>query len=650
LQIFLHIVQSLSPFLRGFAVLIVALWIAFLVRMIWQAMKVHKANRAILAVLDSVPAANNEERIDGLPLDRVNLLRSAFQSSNNHAKDWWNAIEGSLLPLSSPVSEDRWFVSNAARDLFSSEELFEDYADVSHQAVPGILTALGLLGTFSALLLGLADLRYTDKAVLGLSDLINALSGKFFTSVLALGSSLIFVLAERFLFATRFETLYSKVCGRFDRVFPRLTQERVLIDIRKEALCQSVSLSNISSDLVGQLTGAFQQTILPSLSIDLAEQLTKQLLPAIQKMEGALERLESQKQDSVVGEFRSLVATLETSITNALSDMGSRFHEQLTGSAHSEFAAVQETLSGTSQMLLQMNAQFELTRSALSNLVDAANTSSDHQAKASQDQADALRQLMHGLIEEMGKNASSNLQNIAGALTNVISDLSRKVEDVSETMIRTVSDAAQGSQSSADALIAKSGAWTEATSQQLTNLLESIEARSGEFKAAGQSLLDAKGLLADVLDRNATALKSMETAARQVEGYTTALTVVARNTDDTQRRQAEVVALSRQVVEELKQTSAGNQGILEQYNRSLNEAKTVFGTLDTQIETILTKINTGMREYVQTVESNFGVIVKHSNDYLPQISRVLQSQIQELERQLEELTSVFSKALQSGAE
>ena len=196
-------------------------------------------------------------------------------------------------------------------------------------------------------------------------------------------------------------------------------------------------------------------------------------------------------------------------------------------------------------------------------------------------------------------------------------------------------------------MIAKSGAWTEATSQQLTNLLESIEARSGEFKAAGQSLLNAKGLLTEVLDRNAAALRSMETAARQVEGYTTALTAVSRNADDTQRRQAEMVALSRQVVEELKTTSAGNQGILDQYNRSLNEAKSVFGALDTQIEALLNKINEGMREYVQTVENNFSVIVRHSNDYLPEISRVLQSQIQELERQLEELTSVFNKALQN---
>jgi Mg2+ and Co2+ transporter CorA len=614
--------------------------------MTWQAFRVLRANRAILTILKSIADASTEERIDGIPLDRIDTIRSEIKVSNEYVREWWSTIESSLLPYESAGEETRWFVSSSARDLFSAEELFEDYADGAHQAVPGILTALGLLGTFSALLLGLADLKYTEKAVLGLSELINALSGKFFTSVLALGSSLLFVIAERFIFAARFENLYAKLCNRFDKVFPRLSEERVLLGILSASRKQEVSLSNISSDLVGQLTGAFQSQIVPSLAGDLAEQMTKQLLPAIQKLEGALERLESQKQDTVVGEFRSLVSTLETSITNALSNMGSQFHDQLTGSARSEFAAVQETLSGTSQMLLQMNAQFELTRSALANLVDAANASSQNQAKASQDQADALKELMHGLIEELGKNASSNLQNIAGALTNVISDLSRKVENVSETMIRSVTDAAQGSQHAADALIAKSGSWTEATGDRLNSLLESIEARSAEFTAAGKSLLDAKALLGEVLNRNATALSSMESAARQVEGYSTALTAVARNADEMQRRQAEAIALSRQVVEELKQTSSGNQRILDQYNRSLEEAQSVFGTLDTQIEKLLTNINAGMQEYVQTVEKNFSVIVKHSNDYLPEISRVLQSQIQQLESQLEELTNVFDRALQ----
>jgi phosphate uptake regulator len=71
-------------------------------------------------------------------------------------------------------------------------------------------------------------------------------------------------------------------------------------------------------------------------------------------------------------------------------------------------------------------------------LVEAANTFSNNQARASQDHAEGLRQRMHGLIEKLGRNASSNLQNIAGALTTVVSDLARKVEQVSETMVRSV--------------------------------------------------------------------------------------------------------------------------------------------------------------------------------------------------------------------
>jgi len=647
LEIFLHIFHSLSPFLRDLACFIVALWAFFIVKMMWEAYRVQRGTKAILSILLSAPEASGEERADGMPLEKVTALRSAVRDSTEHTKRWWEWVEGALLPYTSHDGNERWYISDSARELFSQEELFEDYSEGSHQAVPGLLTALGLLGTFSALLLGLADLRYTDKAVLGLADLINALSGKFFTSVLALGSSVLFVLAERFFLAVSFERLYARLCARFDKVFPRLRQERVLVDIRTEAVKQAVSLSNISSDLTGQLIGAFQTQIVPSLAGDLAEQLTLQLVPAIQKMESALERLESQKQDSVVGEIRNLVTTLETAITSALSDMGSRFHEQLTGSAQSEFKAVQDTLAGTSQMLLQMNGQFELTRSALSSLVEAANTSSGNQARASQDQAEALRQLMHGLIEELGRNASSNLQNIAGALTTVVSDLTRKVEEVSETMVRSVGDVAAGSQSATDSLIAKTGVWTESTTQRLSELLESIEARSAEFAQAGKSLLEAKAMLGETLSKNAAALNSMESAARQVEGYTTALTIVARGADDAQRRQAEAVALSRQVVQELKQTSDSNQKILEQYSRVLVEAKSVFGNLDSQVEHLLKTINEGMREYVQTVENNFGEIVRQSNDYLPQISRVLQSQIQELERQLEELTTVFDQAIQN---
>lgn len=98
LEIFTHIVRSLSPFLRDLAYFIVLLWVYFLFRMTWQAYRVQKANKAILSILSSVSEASNEERVDGLPLERIQLIRTAIKDSNEHAREWWRSVEGALLP------------------------------------------------------------------------------------------------------------------------------------------------------------------------------------------------------------------------------------------------------------------------------------------------------------------------------------------------------------------------------------------------------------------------------------------------------------------------------------------------------------------------------------------------------------------------
>ena len=616
--------------------------------MIAQAFRLWRSRRKILKFLLATQEASSEERADGLRLERVEAIRGKVRQADAAVKEWWLTVEGNLQRYFRSDGKERWYATNVAREVFPYEEMFAAYDEASHQAVPGLLTALGLLGTFVALLIGLAHLEYTDKAVTGLKELINALSGKFLTSVLALAASVLFVIVERFICEASLEKLYTQICRHFDHVFPRIRPERILADIQLSSSQQAASLANISSDLVGQFTGAFRTQIVPSLADGLAQQLTAQLLPAVQKMEGALERLESQKQDSVVGEIRNLVTTLETSITRALTDMGRQFHEQLSGSANSEFAAAQSSLANTSQMLGQMNSQFELTRSALSELVQAANVSSGNQARASQEQAVALQELMRGLIDELGRNASSNLQNIAGALTSVVADLTRKVEDVSESMVRSVGNAAAQSQEAAHSLVSKTGEWTEATTQRLQSLLDSVQVRSEEFSAAAKALLDSKVVLSEVLVKNTDALRSLESAAKHVEGYTTALTVVGRNADDILKRQVEAIAQSRRVFEDFKETGTQNQQILEQYRRVVEQAKSVFDGLDREIEKVLSAVNNGMKEYVQTAENNFGVIVKHSNDYFPEISRTLKTQTEQLERQLEELTAVFDKALRNG--
>ena len=64
-----------------------------------------------------------------------------------------------------------------------------------------ILTALGLLATFIAILQGLAGVTYNEADPLhpisGIDTLINGLAGKFLSSILALLLSVLFTVIER---------------------------------------------------------------------------------------------------------------------------------------------------------------------------------------------------------------------------------------------------------------------------------------------------------------------------------------------------------------------------------------------------------------------------------------------------------------------
>lgn len=645
LRLIVEAVRHIDPPLLIWAGVIIACGLFFALRTWIEARRGIRAGKRILEHLRSTAKADVKDRNEGLSLERVQTLRMAIKQNGGVELPWWKTLEAALLLYRKPDGEERWYISSSARELFPPEELFE-YSEVSHQSVPGILTAMGLLGTFFALFLGLIQVHDTGSSVTGLPELIDALGGKFFTSIVALAGSVGFVILERYIYAGKFDKLYTEICTRIDEVFPRISTERILLDIRQSSDHTARSTSSISSDFAGKIAGALQAQVVPALAGEFVGQLSAHLVPAIQKMESTLERLESQKQDSVVGEFSSLIEGLKTSITSALSDMGRKFHEQLSGSTKSEFTSVQETLANTAEMLRLMSGQFESTRSALADIVAAADTSSRDQARASQEQAAALHQLMNGLIDTLGRNASDNQQKITGALTNVISDLSRKVEEISEMMVHSVANAAKGSQDAAQALIAKNGEWSEATAQKLTKLLEGIEARSEEFQQAGAKLLEAKLFVADLLSKNAEALDAMGSAAGQVQSYTTALTATSSSIKDAQRLQADTVGAMRNVVDQLRQTSEGNQKILEQYSRVLEDAKTTFNGLDAEMERALNAVNEGMGKYFQTVEKNFEVIVKNANGLLPEVSTALRSQTEVLGQQLDALTDVIERVVQ----
>lgn len=129
---------------------------------------------------------------------QANELGERMRTSPLHESIWLDLRDqwtespksGSTISSQVPMSEAFSFERVSARALH----------EALYGLVPGILTGLGLLMTFVAILDGLSHVSVTrEMDVKGIAGLINGLSGKFFSSVVAVFCAVSFSLVERML-------------------------------------------------------------------------------------------------------------------------------------------------------------------------------------------------------------------------------------------------------------------------------------------------------------------------------------------------------------------------------------------------------------------------------------------------------------------
>ena len=120
-------------------------------------------------------------------------------------------------------------------------------------AVPGLVTGIGLLVTFLAILFALAGLSMKGEQIEGMPRLLEGLSGKFVSSVAALFAASIFLPLERVLLH-RLERSRQGLVDALDDLMPRLTAARILARLQEDISEQSTAFRAFNSDLSLQAT------------------------------------------------------------------------------------------------------------------------------------------------------------------------------------------------------------------------------------------------------------------------------------------------------------------------------------------------------------------------------------------------------------
>lgn len=344
-------------------------------------------------------------------------------------KPAWRNFNAQILARRDNAGEEQFWTSESAEAAFSDTAIIEPRLNRSfYLAFPGIVTGIGLLFTFLAILVALLDVRLENNRVQGLELMIQGLSGKFVSSVAALAAASFFLFWEKWLFYGLAKSR-SRLVVAIDDLVPRLSPTQLLADLHHDIEEQSTAFRAFNDALSLKLRQSFSESMAPVL---------ERMIKTIEDLTSLLRAAEAQKSESITASLDILLQNLERSITNALEGMGARFSESLSGTTMQQFDKVATSLGGTVQLLENMNLQFQGTRSALNDLVQFAKDSTVEQMALGKTQVEDLTNVLRGLMAQINETAGSSVSQMAATLTTVVHDLSTKVSELGNQVSNTI--------------------------------------------------------------------------------------------------------------------------------------------------------------------------------------------------------------------
>ena len=163
----------------------------------WKAWRVRRRNRAVTVALRSLAKEYPLAPRRGLAHRAFDEAARVFDQIPQLDRAWYDFRSRCIWRRSAEGEEEVW-ASEGADSAFSEAAVVDAQIDRHFYAsIPGVVTSIGLLFTFLAILVALLDVHIENDQVKGLDLLIHGLSGKFVSSIVALFGATIYLLSGK---------------------------------------------------------------------------------------------------------------------------------------------------------------------------------------------------------------------------------------------------------------------------------------------------------------------------------------------------------------------------------------------------------------------------------------------------------------------
>jgi hypothetical protein len=347
----------------------------------------------------------------------------------------WREYSDTLHPMrlalagQTPVVEYR--SSIPAEMMFTKESLvdgplFDDF----WRHLPGILTGLGIIGTFAGLLHGLGKFKTaistnTSDAVAGLGPLLEAVIHAFMVSAVAIACAMVVIFVSRFLVAG-LNAKVEDLCEHIDSLYKSGAGEEYLqrlVESSEKSEVHTAQLKDaLVEDLTRLMTNLTERQIQAQISAGqhIGETVGRSIAESIAE---PMQRVREVMINNAAGNTEQVSTMLDTMLTGFMAKLEKTFGGQINGineqmqRSMAAMGSVQTSLQALVQDIQKANENAATQMS--DKLAVAMQTASDNQQQLTQQMTQFVTDFRSLVAEEQRKSKDAMNETIAGLLSEV---------------------------------------------------------------------------------------------------------------------------------------------------------------------------------------------------------------------------------------
>jgi polyhydroxyalkanoate synthesis regulator phasin len=568
----------------------------------WQAKNQIKFYRSLISGLT----------VEKLLEKRRDIFNSALE--NKRYGRLWREFDESLVHV---PQKDRLCNTLDAAHFFNTQSISRGLTENRLlSAVPGFLTAIGVIGTFAGLQMGLSELNVTsdDFAELksGIEVLIGGASIAFMTSVWGVFTSVIFNFFEKML-ERGVRSSISDFQKEVDYLYPRITAEQSLTHIEDFSRQSMEKLAELDEKIGHKMQEAMQQASVV-IRDGMEQSLNTILGPAIERLVDNAHSGSEKALESMMERFLEGIGSAGDNQRVALENAANKMTEASGGmsSGLNDFASNMD--KQITQMAQRNTEIFNSLESSIKKQMDQHNSEDEQRQKS-------LTAGMEGFIDEIRSQ------------TKEISDQNKTImQEVSESLTHQIEgqrDQDLARQKTLD------GQLTRFQDSQ-SGITESIDAVLNAQKQQNDSLFEG-------LNNLLTKLSALTEGQKEVvEGMENASTDMKSSSNQLGLLSANVQSAAEALSETLAEAAENNVSVAAQ-NRESSEI--VQGMVDkiNDINQLLNSTATTLEDAAEKAGDGLSSV----NSHFDNLTKSLSKHVNELEEQISNLLSDYSERVQS---